>query len=207
MLPVFELTDHFDTTVVIFGRALPIQVTRYSRAESDELWRRSQAFDPRGSAPTAPDDVDKQKAETLAFFEEVITSSITLAEGVFLDRGQSVTTGAGLIEVFYNRQDVLAALAASVIIENRMMPSLAKNSNSLRGTGTGSDRSTQARSEDASDSIAASVAPSSSATPSAATDASDEAPAAASASSGEANAATAVVSRRRRARCSPSPRT
>lgn len=185
MPPVFELTDHFETTVVIFGRALPIKVKRYTRAQSDELWRRSQAFDPRGSAPTAVNT-----DETLAFFAEVITSSITLDEGVFVDRGQSVTDGAGLIDVFYNRQDVLAALAASVIIENRMMPSLAKNSNSLRGTGTGSDRSTQARSEDASASTAGNAAPSSSATPSAATDRSDEAPAGGLMSSGTPSEAT-----------------
>jgi hypothetical protein len=192
MPPVFDLTDHFKTTVEILGRPVPIKVTRYRRAESDELWRRSQELDRRGATPADPAADEAFEAKSLAFFEEVISSSITLEEGVIVDRGESVTTGAGLIEIFYNRQDVLAALAASVIIENRMMPSLAKNSNSLRATGTGSARSTQARSEDASVSTAGSVAPSSSATPSAAMDESDEQPAAAPASSGTASAATAA---------------
>lgn len=148
MPPVFEFTDTYDTTVTILGRVVPIIVKRYSRDESDALWLRSQQMDPKGSPEMTDTDKEERSTASLRFFEEVISSSVTLAEGVILDRGQSVTTGAGLLHLFGHRLDALAALAAAVIVENRMMPSLAKNSNSLRGSGTGSERSIPARSGD-----------------------------------------------------------
>lgn len=179
MPPVFEFTDHFDTTVTIFDRDLPIRIKRYSRAEADALYQRGLEFQPpRGTAET--DDERQARIEKgTAYFHDVIADGITLAEGVVVDRGESVTTGAGLVDLFRYRQDVLATLAAAVVLENRVMPSLAKNWNSPRASAGGSEASIPARGGDKPGSTADAAANSGTAAIAAATDAS------AGASSGE----------------------
>lgn len=192
MPPVFEFTDHFDSSVVILGRPLPIKVKRYPRADADALWQRAQELDPRGSAVRDAEAEAQSQADLLAFFEQVISESITLDEGVVVDKGQSVTTGAGLLALFYNRRDALATLAAAVIIENRMMPSLAKNSNSPRVSDTGSERSIPARGGDGQGPTVASAESSNSAVNAGATDASRRRRRRASASSGVRSEAMAA---------------
>lgn len=145
MPPVFEFTDHYDTTVTVFDRELPIKVKRYPRHDFDPIWKRSLELKPRGSAPESPEERTARHEASFNFFTELITSSVSLDEGVIVDRGQSVTAGADLVELFYNRHDVLAALAAAVVIENRVTPSLAKNSNSRRGSDSSSEQSSPTR--------------------------------------------------------------
>src|SRR5262249_17506934 len=113
--------------------------------------------------------------------------------GLVLDRGQDVTTGAGLIEVFHARKEVLGALLAAVLVENRLIGGLfPKNSNSPRASAGGSGASTPAPGGALPGSTAPNAAASSSAARDSATDANGSAAAGGASSSGASGEPTAV---------------
>jgi len=169
MPPVFEFRDYFDATVTIFDRELPLKIKRYPRDEADRLYQRSMELQPPRGTTETDDERQARRERSSMFLREVIADAISLDEGVVVDRGQSVTTGAGLIELFVHREDVLAALAAAVILENRVMPSLAKNLNSPRASAGGSEASIPARGGDKPGSTVESAASSGTAASAAAT--------------------------------------
>jgi hypothetical protein len=190
--PLFSLGDQFDATVPIGDVALPIHVKRFSRAEIDDFEKKWAAhmLDPRGSAERTPEELAQRDAERLAFCEAAIRDYVTIDDGLLLDRGKSVTDGAGLIAMFYARKDVLSTILAAIYVQNRLGGVIRKNSNSPRATDAGSSP-IQPRGEAKSDSTAGSAGSSGTATPLAATDANagaEDEPA----SSGESDAPTKV---------------
>ena len=173
--PLFSLGDQFDATVTIGDVALPIHVKRFSRPEIDDFEKKWAAYmlDPRGSAERTPEELAQREAERLAFCETAIREYVTVDAGLLLDRGKSVTDGAGLIAMFYARKDVLSSFLAAIYVQNKLGGVIRKNSNSPRATDAGSSP-IQPRGEAKSDSTAGSAASSSTAAPSAAMDANGE---------------------------------
>jgi hypothetical protein len=141
--PIFNLQDHFDTTIAIGEDELPIRVKRLSRAEMDDFEKKMAryVFRPRGTAPT-DEDPEKREHEQLAFFEDAIRECITIDEGLIVDRGKPVTDGAGLLGVFHARKDVLSDFVAAIFVQNRLGSVIRKNSNSPRASAPGSTAST-----------------------------------------------------------------
>lgn len=185
--PIFNLQDHFDTTIAIGDDQLPIRVKRLSRAEMDAFEKKMAqlVFQPRGTAPLSDEDRETRGRQQLAFFEESIRECITLEEGLVVDRGKPVTDGAGLLGVFHSRKDVLSDFVAAIFVQNRLGSVIRKNSNSPRASAPGSTASTPTSGEPVTgaepDSTAASADDSSSARSEAATASTSES----DASSGE----------------------
>lgn len=169
--PLFNFGDTFDATVEIGDVALPIHVKRFSRPEIDDFEKKWAALvaEPRGSAEQTDAQKAERATEQLAFFEASIRAYVTLKSGLLVNRNQAVTDGAGVIDMFYARKDVLASFMAAIFVQNKLGGVIRKNLNSPRATDTGSVL-TQPRDEGTSGSIAGSAAPLSTATPSDATD-------------------------------------
>lgn len=199
--PIFSIGDDFPATVmvgrvfnehggvILDGTPLPIHVKRLSRPELDAFEKKWDGLiNPRGDLSSLTEaEVAAREAEQLAFFEASIRDYVTVDEGLLVNRGKPVTDGAGVIDMFYARKDVLSSLLVAIFTQNRLAGVIGKNSNSPRDSGTGSARSIQPRGGDAPDSTADSVAPFSSAATGDATDVSR------TASSGEPSGATAVL--------------
>lgn len=160
MAPLFEFNATLDSSITIGEKTLPLHIKRYSRAEVDaieQLWTRLMIV-PRGAAEVPPKSSDDDarlafiaaeskriedwnestKVDRLAFWEQTIRDAITLDEGFIVFRGKPITDGAGLIEVFYARKDVLRALVTEVYEQNHLVGLFRKNLNSLRDSNTGS---------------------------------------------------------------------
>lgn len=169
--PLFNFGDTFDATVAIGDVALPIHVKRFSRAEIDDFEKKWAALvaAPRGSAELTNAEKATRESEQLAFFESSIRAYVTVDAGLLVNRHQPVTDGAGVIDMFYARKDVLSSFMAAIYVQNKLGGVIRKNLNSPRATDTGSAH-TQARDEGTSGSIAGSAEPSSTATPLGATD-------------------------------------
>lgn len=198
---------------LVGGVSIPVCVKRLSRAEVDAIesaWMRLME-PPRGAAPApvcaacqatgdkalaAAAEAARRRAwheetekERGAFVEQVVRDYVTLDAGLIEYLGKPITDGAGLVDVFYARKEVLAALAGEVYIQNRMVGIFAKNLNSLRVSGTGSAASAApARSGNAQEPTAGNADSSSSAPAAGATGVSAAASADASPSSGRTTA-------------------
>jgi|SRR5581483_5654467 len=186
-IPIFDLKDHFDTTIAIGDAQLPIRVKRYSRAEMDAFEKKWAALieTPRGTAELTDEQKADRERQQLAFIEDTIREAVTLDAGLVRDRDKDVTDGAGLIGVFHARKDVLSGLLGAVYAQNRLAGVIRKNSSSPRASEPGSAPSTQVRGGDKPAPTVGSAGRSDSATAADATAASSSTPAAAPASSGE----------------------
>lgn len=166
MAPLFEFTNTFDSSITIGDVTVPLHVKRLSRAEVDAMeksWAELMVA-PKGSAApgghgpcakcgaSADEQAEARRIEEwdtavlkerLAFWESTIRECITLDDDLIINRGKSVTDGAGLIEIFYARKDVLRALVTEVYLQNHLVGLLVKNSKSPSASATGSAPSTQ----------------------------------------------------------------
>lgn len=166
--PLFKVGKTFNSKVDIEGVELPIHVRRLDRAGIDAIekaWKEIM-MQPRGSARTTCETctatldqkdlfalelerIAKWDAsvheERLAFFEQTIRDNITVDAGLIEVDGESVTTGAGVLEFFYSRKDVLRSFVLVVYAENHLSAVLAKNSKSPQGSDTGSEVSIPTR--------------------------------------------------------------
>lgn len=164
--PIFDITRHFDAVVTIGAQTVPIRIARFTRATWLEF--RKQWDDLIATRPLAdltPAQLEERQDRQLAFMEKTIVDNITLDEGLIRVNGEWVTTGAGLIDVFFSRADVLTTLVSEVMKQNTLQPLLAKNSNSPRVSATGSEASIPTRGGDGQGPTAPSAAISTSASP------------------------------------------
>lgn len=170
-VPIFDLKDTFDADIAIGDHTLPVHVKRFRRGEWIAFKKRFDALmAPRGAAELSAEEKEKRAAEQLAFADEAISSCITLDAGFVRDRGQDVTDGAGLVEMFHAREDVLVALLSAIYVKNMLSGVIRKNSNSPRASDPGSGPSNPGRGGEEQGSIAGNAAPNSSANSAAATD-------------------------------------
>jgi hypothetical protein len=84
----------------------------------------------------------KFNADYVLWAEECIKLYVTVPEGYLVDRGTPITTGEGLIDMFYARRSVLAELVAQIYLQNRLDGTILKNLRSSLGSATGSPVST-----------------------------------------------------------------
>ena len=130
--PVFDIGATFPHLLQVGDRTLPIIVQNLTKAE---LRAYKQEFDalfmPRGeeSTQTAAERAAADEARG-AFTDRVIRAYITLPAGVLRLRGDDVTTGAGLIDAFHARQDVLGDVLWAIWSENLLSSVIRKNSSS-----------------------------------------------------------------------------
>lgn len=151
--PIFDLQDHFDATVSIGAKVLPVHIKRFSRSEQEAFEKKWRALvTTRGTAELTEEQREERSAQQLQFFEDTIREAITLDEGLVKDRGKWVTDGAGLIAIFHARKDVLGEFLAQIWVKNRLIDIERKNSSSPQDSGTGSAPSSQARGGDAPES-------------------------------------------------------
>lgn len=159
--PLFDITDEFPTTIDVGDTKLPIKVKCFSRVEMEAFEKQwDSLLFPRGTAPLSDDEAAKLEAARLAFFEKSIRDAITLDEGLVRKRAKWITDGAGFIEVFHARKDVLSAAIVAIYKENKLGSVIRKNSNSPRVSEPGSEPSIPARGGEQQESTAASAEPS-----------------------------------------------
>ncbi len=187
-VPIFDLKSTFDTTIPIGDALLPVHVKRFSRTEMEAFKTQWDALmNPRGVVEADAAAVAQRETDLQLFFETSIRDAITLDEGLVRDRGLWVTDGAGLIEIFHARKDVLSAFLVRIYVENALGSVIRKNSNSPRDSDTGSEPSMLARGGVGPASTADSAAPSGTAPSAAAMAVSGSAAAAEPESSGPAS--------------------
>ncbi len=164
-VPIFDIARHFDTVVTIGEAKVPIRVKRYTRGAWSEFKKKWDALmvTPRGAAELTEVEAEARNEQQLAFMEQTIVDAISLPEGYIRVNGEWVTTGDGLIDVFFARQDVLTDLMGAVLVQNMLVPMLRKNSNSPRDSATGSEVSVPTRGGDRQGPTATSAESSSSA--------------------------------------------
>lgn len=115
-------------------------------------------------APEAPLPAEagaQFKVDTLRFIESAIVEALTVDEGLIRDRGIWVTTGAGFLDVFHARKDVLVTAVSVICAQNRLSEVIRKNLNSPRASEPGSGQSNPARGGDGQGRTAGNVEPSS----------------------------------------------
>lgn len=151
-VPIFDISDHFDTTLAIGDQQLPVRIKNMSRAELAEFKKQfTTLFLPQRGATDAPVDEAaalKREAVRAAFCDSALREYLTLPAGVLRFKGQDVTDGTGFIQAFHAREDVLAAAVVTIYTENHLGSVIRKNSNSPRDSGTGLEASSQARGGD-----------------------------------------------------------
>jgi len=184
--PIFDIGDHFDTTVRVGDRDVPIHIRRCSRTELKELRKQYRSLLPqRGAASLSEEDREQRDEARLAFTEQTIRDYISVDAGLLRDRGVDVTTGAQLVEMFAARADVLGEFMGAILVENGLETILVrKNLNSPRASEPGSAPSIPARGGDKQGSTAGNAASSESATSGPATEVSAAAAADGPSSSG-----------------------
>ena len=163
--PILDLKPHFDATVALGDAQVPIRVKRLTRAEWLEFKKHWDALmeAPRGDGTLSADARAERDRLQLQFIEDTIVSAISLDAGHIRVNGEWVTSGDGLVDVFYARLDVLTDLVAQVFVQHTLQPLLRKNSNSPRGSVPGSEQSIPTRGGDAPGPTAANAGSSSSA--------------------------------------------
>lgn len=146
-VPIFDISDHFDTALAIGEQQLPVRIKNMSRAELAEFKKQFTAlFMPqRGDAPADEASAEKRAADRASFCDHWIRECLTLPSGVLRFKGQDVTDGTGFIQAFHAREDVLSDAVVAIYTENHLSSVIRKNSNSPRDSGTGSEASSQAR--------------------------------------------------------------
>lgn len=147
-VPIFDISDHFDTALAIGEQQLPVRIKNMSRAELAEFKKQFTAlFVPRGATDAPMDDAaaEQRAVDRAAFCDRWIRECLTLPSGVLRFKGQDVTDGNGFIQAFHAREDVLADAVVKIYTENHLGSVIRKNSNSPRDSGTGSEASSQAR--------------------------------------------------------------
>jgi hypothetical protein len=118
-LKISTLSPAYDLTMLIDNEPVRVHVQRLSRDLVIALRQKVADLEPRGTV----EETDAQRAaRTRASFdyaEECIRAYVTFEPGdVTLDDGTDVVTGDQIVQAFYNRQDVLDALASAVYAEN-----------------------------------------------------------------------------------------
>lgn len=142
VVPIFDLKDHFDAEVEVGDKKLPVKIKRFSRMEMREFIKKWEAYfddEKREAAKNlSPEAAAAREEDIRVFGEETIEQCITVESGYLRDRGVDVTNGAGVLEMFHARTDVLSKFVFAVYRENRLSSALAKNLNSPRGSESGS---------------------------------------------------------------------
>jgi len=122
------------------GVTMPIRVARMTRnvlEEIDDGWNRL-CEPPRGSNEEAREAWATQiKNDQYSYLKDVVEKHVTLDAGLIDIDGVDVIDGEGLVRAFHSRLDVLGALVTAVRSENRLGPTIAKNSKSLFDSATG----------------------------------------------------------------------
>jgi len=171
LTPIFDIGSTFTTALTIGERSLPIHIKNMSRAELAEFKKGFDLlFNPRGMVAATDEEQAAAEKARAAYCDEWIRQCVTLDEGVLRFKDRWVTDGAGFIEVFHAREDVIASALIAIYNENHLSSVIRKNLNSPRDSGPGSLPSTSARGGDRPDSVAAPAAPSTSANPADAAD-------------------------------------
>lgn len=189
LTPIFDIGATFPAAITIGDRLLPIHIKNMSRAELQEFKKGFAAlFTPRGTGELTEEAQAAAEKARAAFCDEWIRQAVTLEEGVLRFKDRWVTDGAGFIEVFHAREDVIAAAIIAIYNENHLSGVIRKNSNSPRDSGHGSEPSQPARGGDRPAPAASSAAISSSASPEDAADnpdSSEDAPSSSGATRGD----------------------
>lgn len=148
-VPIFDLKRHFETTITIGDRALPIRIRRFSRGQWKEFKKQWDALmEPRGDQQPTEEQTAAREVELEKFFETTIAENITLADGLLRANDGWVTTGDGLLDVFFARPDILTQFVMAVFVENTLQPLTRKNLNSPRDSATSSEASIPSRGGD-----------------------------------------------------------
>jgi hypothetical protein len=132
----------YDITITIDDEPVRLHIKRLSKTEVIAFRKEVAKYEPRGVAEETDAAREARQEAARLFQEACIRDYIAVESGDVVVDGESVVTGAQLVEAFYNRLDVLDALATAVYAENCMGKAQKKILNSLRRFSPGSTPST-----------------------------------------------------------------